>query len=78
VAFFFVCVLYRHKKVGVLADLVLVSTCEGDARVGEAAYSEAILGAYLRCRCDQLHSSPAGNEKGAKWRPKMNKNVVLS
>ena len=33
---FFACVLARHKKVGVLADLVLVSTCEGDARVGEA------------------------------------------
>jgi hypothetical protein len=37
VAFFFACVFCRHKKVGVLADLVLVSTCEGDARVGEAA-----------------------------------------
>jgi hypothetical protein len=36
VAFFFARVLVRHKKVGVLADLVLVSTCEGDARVGEA------------------------------------------
>jgi len=27
----------RHKKVGVPADLVLVSTIKGDARVGEAA-----------------------------------------
>jgi hypothetical protein len=36
VAFFFAHVSFRHKKVGVLADLDLVSTNEGDARVGEA------------------------------------------
>ncbi len=36
VAFFFARVFQAIKKVGVPADLVLVSTCEGDARVGGA------------------------------------------
>ena len=74
-AFFFACVFYGQKKVGVLADLVLVSTCKGDARVGEATSErlemtpEQILGAFHLGRCDQLHSSLSTKEKGADWRP---------
>ena len=33
---FFLYMRFTIKKVGVPADLDLVSTCEGDARVGEA------------------------------------------
>jgi hypothetical protein len=75
VAFFFACVSRGQKKVGVPADLVLVSTyegrCEGWRSRPRAIRndSRAILWLYLDLWCDQLHSSIGGIEKGAIRRP---------
>jgi hypothetical protein len=75
VAFFFACVLDRHKKVGVLADLVLVSTCERRCEGWRSHLrairddSRVILGAFLMGGCDELHISLSTKEKGADWRP---------
>ena len=84
VAFFFARVFRRQKKVGVPADLVLVSTCEGRCEGWRSRPrairndSRAILGVHPGSRCDQLHISISGIKKGAIRRPKLNKFRVLS
>ena len=82
-AFFFACVSCRHKKVGVPADLVLVSTCKEMRGLEEPPRairddSRAILGTFEGRGVISFTVRFAAKEKGAKRRPKLNEIGLLS